>query len=625
MKKFLIVFICLNSLLLIGQENFGIKIAQYQEDYDKFCTRFINIQSKNAKELAYGAKIDRNNIYFAFNDLKWFKSLFQNPYDGLATDIVTKNQYSCDTDKEFEQIRGTLLKPIYKNNLLKGIETLQKGQYRVKIGSLAPKFQIKEIEVNVSFLQSKCLCQYLNTYNLNSYDYDLLDMGMFLDSVSYNNSKRIDSLNNYAIKYKKMDFIIPFEKNKSTFLPLDIKPLYDSLSLTDFNIKKIDVKAYSSIEGSFASNAVLQEKRSNSIIEALQSFQKPTIETMVSTSENWVEFLNDIEDTEFDFLKTLSKNEIKRQITGDMALKMEKFLKNHRKALITLYLDKIDYYQEFSGEQLITAFNSAIAEENFMRASELQNALFDKLRKKEADPDVLNKMVIPRQRKFADFFNSNSAFRYENETNDMIKAYYEFQELKKWFPDNKKITYNLTALALRFNHKYQGSPIEPNVWKKIIALEVMGIDNKLIDRMKVNYHITHSAKLFRELKFDEKDKSVEFILNTYKNISLSALDYLSLAQYVTFYYDINTAIELLEPQVNKINIDKNLVFYYLNLTLIDDAFVERSEYLKIMLNAINLDKKRFCKLFNPSWKGGVTFQLLDNTFLKATYCENCKD
>jgi hypothetical protein len=42
------------------------------------------------------------------------------------------------------------------------------------------------------------------------------------------------------------------------------------------------------------------------------------------------------------------------------------------------------------------------------------------------------------------------------------------------------------------------------------------------------------------------------------------------------------------------------------------------------LNAINLNKVRFCKLFDPVEKDGLTFQLMENAFLRDTYCESCK-
>ena len=44
-----------------------------------------------------------------------------------------------------------------------------------------------------------------------------------------------------------------------------------------------------------------------------------------------------------------------------------------------------------------------------------------------------------------------------------------------------------------------------------------------------------------------------------------------------------------------------------------------------MFNAINQDPERFCKMFSNHEDGGVTFQMLSNTYLKKIYCEHCSE
>jgi hypothetical protein len=127
----------------------------------------------------------------------------------------------------------------------------------------------------------------------------------------------------------------------------------------------------------------------------------------------------------------------------------------------------------------------------------------------------------------------------------------------------------------------------------------------------------------RVRKYDAKDASVAFIIDTYENFNLSNYDYLSLAQFLTFYANTDEATELLEDKVRTIMVDEDLLYYYINLTIIDAYAVETQNYRTIMLNAIEMNKKRFCRLFNPSLEKGITFQLLENTYLRSTYCENC--
>ncbi len=144
---------------------------------------------------------------------------------------------------------------------------------------------------------------------------------------------------------RKPDWLVkPFAE----YAPEDIRPLYDSLRLTDFNIKKVKIRAYSSVEGTLKRNIELQEQRAESIVKALQSFQKPVIINDIESSENWVEFLNDISGTKYENLKTLSKKQVRKKIVGKLSDALELYLKNHRKAVVTLELDKKDKYKEMT-------------------------------------------------------------------------------------------------------------------------------------------------------------------------------------------------------------------------------------------------------------------------------------
>ena len=168
--------------------------------------------------------------------------------------------------------------------------------------------------------------------------------------------------------------------------------------------------------------------------------------------------------------------------------------------------------------------------------------------------------------------------------------------------------------------------IDPKEFKsEINRLRALGIDQSLITRMMVNYHIVMAETYMREGNYDLKDQSVEFIHDNYQQFTLSDFDYLSLAQFFSYYANSNYSIELLEDKARTIDINEDLLFYYLNLTIIDPELVATSDYRTVMLNAYNLNPKRYCGLFGTYGKGGVTFQLLENGYLRRTYCENCNN
>ncbi|HSZ25391.1 MAG TPA: hypothetical protein VK766_06735, partial [Cytophagaceae bacterium] len=81
---------------------------------------------------------------------------------------------------------------------------------------------------------------------------------------------------------------------------------------------------------------------------------------------------------------------------------------------------------------------------------------------------------------------------------------------------------------------------------------------------------------------------------------------------------------LLAKYAIKIDVEEDLLFYYINLTIAQPKVTATKSYRAIMLNAINLNRERFCAIFKPFGKGGISFQLLDSEYLKKTYCENCK-
>ena len=593
-------------------------------DRNEKCQECFQIFSRKPKEVKFSIKNDGNNLYFHVNDKNWFNLLFKNSGDGIALDVVAKDIFGCyELSVSNKQIKGELLPPVYAQKLKSGLRPFGDDGYRVLIGKVPSDLVNKELEYNILFLSNKNLCQYYVIYNLESYPWDLLDMGMYLDSLTYN-VKKIKPVSEdvYQLRNKTLKFKIPFEKNKSEYSQADIKPIYDSLRLTDYNIKSIKIKAYASVEGSLERNIELQQQRANSIVAALQTFQKPTIKTEVSSSENWVEFLNDIKNTKHANLSKLTKTDVKSKLVGDLSKELEPILKNHRKALIELELEKKEKYN-LSPDELMQKFNTEVSTGNVGAALEIQNSIFEKIKDKVVSPDFLKKMNVPKQEKFVKIFNKNSAYRYLLDVKQALIVYNELLALEKLAPKDAEVKYNIAAVKIKL-WRFNAIEIDETKLKtQINALKNYGIHHTLISRMMVNFHIIKAENLMRKRDYTNKDKSVAFINSNYKNFPLSDYDYLSLAQFFSYYANIDMAVKLLEDKAKSIDIDEDLLFYYLNLTLINKELTQEDSYRTIMLNAYNLNNKRYCKLFNSVENGGVTFQLLDDDYLRETYCENC--
>ena len=615
-------------ILLIFNNSFSQKYhgIKYNIDRSEVCQNMTSIFLNKPKEVKFSVKRDGNKLFFNVNNEEWFNTLLKIPNHALAIDIVNKSRYECGLKNQDKQFKGVVTKPKPGRELIRNLKSLRDNRYKVFVAQVPDNLIGKELEYNLLFLNDNNLCRYQAIYNLKSYPWDLLDMGMYLDSLTYTNkSINPNSKETFLIKNKTLTFIIPFEKNKSNYTSEDVKPIYDSLRLTDFNIKTIDIKGYSSVEGSLERNIELQQERANSIVNALQSFQEPTITTNVSSSENWVEFLNDIKSTQFQDLAELSKNQIKSKLAEGLSKELEPILKDHRKAVLKLELQKKDKYKMMSPDELVANFNSAISNNELQEAREIQNSIFEKLKSNTISPDLLQKMQIPKQIKFLDFLNKNSVIKVFQDVRQSLIVYKELKELKKLVPKDKKVNYNMIALKIKL-WRFKAFDVNASSLKNEIQnLENFDVPTLLISRMMVNYHIVRAENLMRSRDYKNKDKSVDYINSNYDNFPLSDYDYLSLAQFFSFYANTNLAINLLEEKSKSIDIDEDLLYYFLNLTIVNEDLTNSKEYRTVLLNAINMNKDRFCKLFNSVEKDGVTFQLLDNEYLKETYCENCVD
>ncbi len=606
---------------------YDIKIAQ--TDYYARCKECLNTLNSRPKEIQFGVHVDAlHNLYFVLTRKEWFDQLMTKIGDGLAIDIVHKKRYDCSlsTVPEGELVKGDLQRPYYLKELKQNMIPMGEGGVMIQVGLLPKEYWDQEVEYNVVFLKNKYFCHYNNFYDIKAYRWDLLDMGLFYDTLTYRNHQDtvLSEQESFILQRKLMRFEIPFERNKADYSAQDIRPLYDSLRLTDFNITTISIRAYSSIEGDEARNIQLQQERANSIVAAMQSFQSPSITTEIVATENWVDFLNDIAGTSHSYLAGKSKGDIKEILKDKkVAADLEPILQDHRKAIVVLELKKKDRYEDIPAEQLVEMFTASITEKNLEKAVEIQNSLFAKVRDHEAPVHLIDQLEIPKQREFSLLLNKRSLFKYLMDPAELYTAYKELLELRDLIPDDGNIRYNICAL--KFKVWLLGEQvIDPKTFKnEINELKRWGIASNLVTRMLINYEILMSEYHMRSGDFASKDKSLKYIHANYRYVPDSDVDLLSIAQYYSSYMKYDWAIDLLKEKVKDVNVSEDLLFYYLNLTLVDEELTAQPAYRTTMLNAYTKDQARYCQLFNPFGKGGITFQLLDNAFLRQSYCENC--
>jgi hypothetical protein len=630
MKQFLaVLFIFLSTLTVLAQNKFDIQEPTISSSAQK-CGDYLSVINGLPPEVTYGFFLEGKEIYFMMTDKHYFDLLFKKGLDGIAADVVTKSQFPCGSENKLPNSSissGQLLKPVYfkdfKHTLIEGKD----GQVVVRVGLLPEKYLAQEYELNLLLLKNNFACFYTSFFDLPQARWKLLEMGLYQDTVLNeieNGAEGIKATEVVKRLNKTMKFVIPFKKGKSTYSSEDIQPLYDSLQLTDYTIIKTTIKAYSSVEGSLEGNIKLQNKRAESLVTALQSFQKGIIKTEISSSENWVEFLIDAKTAGYGNLTKMTKEEIKEELkTKGLSRKLEPILKNHRKAIVVLELEKNTKYLAEENAVIKSFYEKAVANKAIDEAVELQKEIFARIRSEKMPSTTLNDFEIPKEVGYGTLLKNNAAFRFEQSEEDIYAALVAFKDLELLMPKDKQIKYNICVLQIK-SWVLGELLVEPEeLLKGIKVLSRIGIDPKLVKYLQLNYHIINSEYMMFKRDYVAKDVSLNYIYKNYKYLRLSNENYLQLARYFSSYGRYDWSEKVLKPHIRKLDVDEELLFYYLNLTIINPKNTKSASYRTIMLNAINLNQKRFCKLFDPYGKGGINFQLLRDEYLKGTYCENC--
>jgi hypothetical protein len=605
----------------VPENLYGIKNPL--KDFDKRCAKCKTILQTMPDDVKFGTFAQEGYIYFIITDPAWYDQFFVKSGDGIAIDIIDKNWYVCGKKNKLANswaYHGYLMKPMYLKEMKENLFQIENGSLIVKYAPIPEGLNPDDLEYNLLILKDKYLCHYSNFYDLRGEKWKLLEMGLFMDTLTENNMR-----SRTALVSKEWRFEIPFEKNKSEYAQADVKPIYDSLQHNDFYIKSISIKAYSSVEGPLENNIKLQEKRAQSIVKALQTYQIETIYATINASENWVEFLEDIADSKFSYLKTLSKDEIKEKLENkQLSAELEPYLRKHRKAILHIELEKKIKYTEEDTAKLHKMFDEMIAKKNIKEAIEIQQVIFLKVRENKLPHNFIKELEIPEKTEFGMLLNNTAVFNYRQADSDLFSTINYFNKLLELMPGNNRIRYNLRVLQLQSWIVGEAAVDPVKLKTEIVSLEKAGIDPVLIKRMLINYHIILSEYQQKERNYAEKDKTVKYIYNNYSVLNLSDKDALSLSQYFVAYHKYDWAEKLLAKYAIKIDVEEDLLFYYINLTIAQPKTTATKSYRAIMLNAINLNRERFCAIFKPFGKGGISFQLLDSDYLKKTYCENCK-
>ena len=614
-------------LLLFGYNlNAQVSITLLDSRESEVCLPCVKMLNQKPKEVLFGIDIKENqDVYFSIDNIEWFNKIIKNDSYGISVDLVSEDRYNChETLKQNTSIPyGIHLPPVFKKELISGNES-PSGIY-VKIGSVPLSLKDKKIEGNLIIVNVNKICYYTNFIDIDRSKWELLPMGLFTDTLIQREQFFVDSGDVFTYS-KRAQIVIPFLKGSSSYNKDYVQTIQNSVDLKRYRIQKIEVRAYSSIEGPEGLNLELMEKRGEAMIQALKSYQSNVKRSNVLTAENWLEFFSDIKNTEFDYLKSLSKAEIKNRLTDPvLAKKMEPILSKERKAIATLYLDPLSSKYNLGDYSIVEAFNEAVKSGKLTEARYIQKEVLERIKDNRLPQEYLNKLEVPQTKNFSPLLNDREVYKYFFGLTSEKEALDNFLRIKEINSQNGYINYNICALKL-FAWKFgYDTLLHSTLLDEIELLLSQGIHNTLLKRMIINYNILKCEDFMMINDFDAKDSTLAAIHDMYDDIASTDEEVYTLAKYYSYYSQYGWALEIVTPRISQIDSDENLVFYYLNLLFFHPIIYNSESFKMASLNAINLNRQRYCNFFLPNDNGGASMQLLEDSSMRSLWCQNCRN
>ncbi len=630
------------SCMLGGYESFNDGAKKKSELKVKYNNKSKKLKGPDAKtckncsawkdfeKLHKGLKVEKGKIYIEYDNLKYLKKLIKKPTDGLGVDIIQFEQYKhpgYNIVDNNQKNKGVMQKVIYRDKLFeknqikpdpKAKKKVKINKIKVEIGKL-PSGISGSYELNLMVVQDNKICKTV----LQSY----LEEGIQKSNTPLTMLAPPEGISARALPFEPkgetslLNFIVPFEKNKSEFKPEDIKPLIDALNEPDFHIDGLYIYAYSSIEGDSTANDALQHRRAESITKILHKINQTSVTPMIVTNDSWLLFQMEAEDGKFDYLSKMNKRQAIKEINKNSSLleELEPILAKERFAQIVM-----DVTYDISGNKeekfAFMKFNQAVKQENYKLAFRILNFIFYNLQNGKYSPETWSKLEIPLTKKNTPILVMRNYFDYlMNDTLPNEEIQKELKKITEFDPENAYASYNSIFCSVKLDSTVGDENYQSQFQNQINALYKTPIAKKETDALNAEWNFKIIDHYDTIEGMEGKIESCISRIKSFYNFKESNWENsLKLAYVFTNAGEYEFAASILEPHLTSAEASENLIFAYISIAShLPEKFYSRN-FSKALTIAKEKNPDRYCKLFGAP---NLSFQVLDNPNIKQTFMD----
>jgi uncharacterized protein YkwD len=587
----------------LSKNGFGLKLAD-PKCIDKF-KGYINL----VYNLGNDVDLRGGEVWLEVSDKSTFNTIFSNPMDGLAVDLIDREQIRCGKENQLDMspvYDGILLKPIYRDELKKGNQAQSDYRVVVKLGDVPTEMQSRNIQPTLLLLKDGEVCMYLYPACQERDQYKLVHAKP-------------------RILEPKTTTLVPRGIVKSVTLDYDFAPRdsvpksYPDLSPLGKRVHSVYIQSYSSIDGDSLSNAYYHYMRAKKIKEHIQSKLKLN-ESLIQMDyqENWELMDYQMRYYLLDNLFALNHKDIRLRYKDYPDIPWQKLFAKQRRSCATINFEA-DLPSGTSLNILAeTNLRTALINKNWDLANKAMAVLYangkvpaflfeipfyDILKD---TPELTQNVaalftLLPEpNRQEVNLFLMACLKRTLGLTNDarenllILYSLISFEKLKVW---------DLPAQQL-------AKIIEPN------RVLTMTQNRTFSPEAMVNMHLTF-INYFGQIN-DSKNisKSFDYIADYFGKKVLSHADNIGLVKFFNNWSMYDLTIDRLKPLFKEKKLNKEELFILVKASTLYKKESDPAFFLELM-KAASLHKKEFCGWLNAS------FQLQRDVEIKKLYCKTC--
>jgi hypothetical protein len=608
--------------LPVTTKKYGLK------PYDEKVCKKVYRKMPNLWDMQSGLSVnDNGEIVFKYNDLKKFKRFMKGSKDALAVDIIQPEQFACGSENIADYSRNNIgymtkrmwSKKIYKNNVAPGEGRKNKvTKLEVALGLFPTTLNPSDVEMNLMVIKEKSVCANIPKSYVDNKIYDFVPkIGLLPDTILASGMKEYSPK---AIK-ERLTFKLMFEQGKSDYKPEEMRDVIATLDEPDFFIDKIFIRAYSSLEGSQATNAQLQKKRAENIVKALEKNQNASIVDSIETAANLKDLQDAVRGTSFERLCDMDMNSAIAYVNSNQK-KLEPYLKQTRYADITI--DVTYDLRDAKKEQkfVLKQFNKAVEAKQLDLALSIQKYILKQVVSGRYDDQAVADMNIPEGADYVGL-NMNKVWLTQFIYSDPLDEDYRdrVDELNKQDLANNYVDYNDVLCEIVVNDLSNESYVE-KLQARVDKLYNTPINMEMVDMLNIElqYQVMDIYKDSCGYDHPTVVKCLEKMKEIIKFDKLTWENSLKFASIFINHSDYEYAIHLLEPWIEDERVPLVYISTYVTVCSKVEYKIHSNNYVKALERLKQMDSKFLCDLFNS---GKLSKQTFVNTNAKKVYCETC--